>query len=106
MRNVSRTALSHKTFHFQKNKIKKKKITLFLLAQLELVAVDSERIAICKEFQPAQLKIAFSQFLGGNRLSGSMVKAGWRTAVLTRTVSVQDNAPWELHGHVPPRNHC
>lgn len=53
LRNVSRAALSHKTFHFQKEKGKRKKsITLFLLAQLELVAVDSERIAICKEFQP------------------------------------------------------
>lgn len=32
-----------------------------------------------------------------------MEKAGWRTAVLTRVVSVQDYTPWELHGHIPPR---
>lgn len=66
--------------------------------------MDSKRIAICKEFQPALLKIASSQFLGGSRLSGSVVKANWRAAFLTRTVSVQENTPWEPLGHVPLGN--
>lgn len=67
-----------KPFIFQKKtkqKKKKKSITLFLLAQLERAAADWERIAICKEFQPALLKIASSQFLQGRRLGGS-VEAG------------------------------
>lgn len=65
-----------KPFIFQKKtKQKKKSITLFLLAQLERAAADWERIAICKEFQPALLKIASSQFLQGRRLGGS-VEAG------------------------------
>lgn len=74
-----------KNLSFSKNKMKKKKsITLFLLAQLELVAVDSKRIAICKEFQPALLKIASSQFLGGSGLSGAVLKANWRASFPSR----------------------
>jgi len=47
------------SFSKKKKKTKRKKIqpvTLFLLARLERAAADSERIAICKEFQPALLK--------------------------------------------------
>lgn len=63
--------------------------------------MDSERIAICKEFQPALLKIASSQFLGGSRLSGSVVKASWRAALRTGTVPDQDNTPGEPLGNSP-----
>lgn len=54
--------------------------------------MDSERIAICKEFQPARLKIASSQFLGGSRLSGSALEAKGGAAFPTGTLPVQDNA--------------
>jgi len=49
-----------KPFIFRKRKKERrqKSITLVLPAQLELVALGSERIAICQEFQPARLKIA------------------------------------------------
>lgn len=47
-------------------------------------AADWERIAICKEFQPALLKIASSQFLQGRRLGGSMVGTGWSKSWLSR----------------------
>lgn len=103
-RNGSGTALAHETFHFQKRKQKnnkrKKSITLFLPAQLELVAADSERIAICQEFRPAPLKIASSRLLGGSRLGGSAARANWGAALQTGMLSVRANAPWE-RAHAP-----
>lgn len=85
-----RQSFPTKPFIFQKEneakKKEKKSITLFLFTQLERAAADWERIAICKEFQPALLKIASSQFLQGRRLGGSMVGTGWSESWLSRPV--------------------
>lgn len=102
-------SFSAKPFIFQKeNEAKKKSITLLLLTELERAAVDWERIAICKEFQPALLKIASSQFLQGRRLGGSMVGTGWSKSWLSRLGKHLGNAgtpsPWESEMLMPGRN--
>lgn len=70
--------------------------------------MDWERIAICKEFQPALLKIASSQFLQGRRLGGSMVGTGWSKSWLSRPGEHLGNAgtpsPWESEMLMPGRN--